>query len=177
MDDVVIHYTRLPDRLTLFRQAFVARDGACTITLMDHTPLARPLLAGDDVILDPDAPAVWFTFDGLWHDIGRFHRADGSFTGYYANILTPVHFRSPREWATTDLCLDVFLPRPGGQALLLDEAELEAAEAAGWVAAADADRARQEATSILEAAAAGDWPPPVVQAWSLERARAQAHGG
>ena len=34
---------------------------------------------------------VWTTYRGdVWHDVGRFHLADGTFTGYYANILTPV---------------------------------------------------------------------------------------
>lgn len=176
MDDVVIHYTRLPDRLTLFRQAFVAREGDCTITLMEHAPLTQPVMARDATILEPGAPAVWFTFDNRWHDIGRFHLADGSFTGCYANILTPVRFESPLEWATTDLCLDVFL-HPSGDALLLDEDELMEAEAAGWVDGTVADRAREEAAAILALARAGEWPPPVVMDWPLARARARVHGG
>jgi len=172
MDDVVIHYTRLPNRLTVFRQAFVAREGDCTITLMERTPLERPVLAGDATILEPDAPAVWFTFDGQWHDIGRFHAADGTFTGCYANVLTPVRFTSAREWATTDLCLDVFL-HASGEARLLDEDELASALARGWVDPRTAERARQEADGILGAAHAGAWPPPVVLDWPLDRARAQ----
>lgn len=176
MDDVVIHYTRLPDRLTLFQQAFVAREGDCTITLMAHTPVEKPVLVGEDAILEPGAAAVWFTFDDLWHDIGRFHLTDDSFTGYYANVLTPVRYTTPREWATTDLCLDVFLPL-SGEAILLDEDELAAAQSAGWVAAADAERARQEAAFILDASRDGTWPPPVVLDWPLDRARTQVNAG
>jgi predicted RNA-binding protein associated with RNAse of E/G family len=47
------------------------------------------------------------------------------FTGYYANILTPVRFHSPLDWETTDLFLDVWLDADGS-ATLLDEDELDA---------------------------------------------------
>src|SRR5688500_19865100 len=98
---------------------------------MPATELARPVHAGDAVVLEPNAPAVWFTFPGRWHDIGRFHTADGRFTGFYANVLTPVRMRDG-EWRTYDLCLDVWCGRDGG-VHVLDEGERRTAERAGWV--------------------------------------------
>jgi predicted RNA-binding protein associated with RNAse of E/G family len=173
VSDVRIHYTRLPGRVTLFRQRFVARQRPCTITLMERTPLEAPVTAaGGRIILEPGAPAVWFTFDGAWHDVGRFHLADGTYTGCYANILTPVEYLTPLEWATTDLCLDVF-SHAGGGTELLDEDELEAAERQGWVTGDVALRARREAAGLVAAAAAGTWPPGVVAEWPLERALAE----
>jgi predicted RNA-binding protein associated with RNAse of E/G family len=168
---VSIRYLRPPARVSVFRQLLVDRGGGCTITLMERTPLAAAVLAGSQVILEPDAPAVWFTFDGEWHDVGRFHTAAGRFTGYYANILTPVRFRSALEWETTDLFLDVW-HGADGDVVLLDEDELADAEARGWLATATARRARAEAARIQAAARAGEWPPPVARRWTLERARA-----
>src|SRR5690625_7056866 len=68
-------------------------------------------MAGDEVILEAGAPAIWFTFPGLWHDIGRFYLLDDTFTGYYTNIMTPVEFHDPLRWSTTDLFLDHWLDR------------------------------------------------------------------
>jgi predicted RNA-binding protein associated with RNAse of E/G family len=129
---------------------------------------------GEETVLAPGSPAVWFTFPGEWHDIGRFHRPDGAFTGFYANVLTPVRVEGD-AWHTTDLFLDVFLA-PGGRLALLDADELDGAERTGAVAPADARRARVEADRLLRAAAAGTWPPPIVHAWPLDRARAVAAG-
>lgn len=147
-----------------------ARSLAAIVTFQSRTPIAAPVTVAGSTILEPGSPVVWFTFPGAWHDIGLFHLADGTFTGLYANILTPVEFLGERSWATTDLCLDLWAP-PDGPAQILDEAELAEAEAAGLVAAEVASRARREAAALLEAFNAGSWPPAMVQRWSLARAR------
>jgi predicted RNA-binding protein associated with RNAse of E/G family len=172
--DVRIHYLRPPDRRDLYTQKLVHRGDDVVVTLLERTPLERPLRVGDAVVLEDGAPVVWFTFPGAWHDIGRFHRADGTFTGIYANILEPVHFRGPLEWDATDLFLDVWVGADGRVALL-DEDELEEALAAGWIDAATGRRAREEAQGLLDAAARGSWPPAVVNEWTLEAARRAAH--
>lgn len=171
MSDVTIHYLRLPDRPTIFQQLLVEHTPECIITLMPRTELPRPVLAGDSVILEPGAPALWFTFPDLWHDIGRFHTVDGTFTGYYANLLTPVRLRGPLEWETTDLFLDVWVGADG-TVQVLDEDELADAIAAGHIAASLANTARREAAALAAAAADGAWPPGVVREWTLERALA-----
>lgn len=149
-------------------------------------------------VLEPRAPVVWFTFPGAWHDIGRFHTADGRFTGYYANILTPVERVAvpgsapslPAEppgpgpdargagsgvetWHTTDLFLDVFLD-PRGAVRVLDQEELEVAAARGWIDPLTVRTAETEAARLAADARAGRWPPAIVKAWPLERARAAA---
>jgi predicted RNA-binding protein associated with RNAse of E/G family len=169
--EIVIHYTRLPDRVTVFRQAFVAREDDCVITLMERTPLRAPVRAGGRIILEPDAPVVWFTFQAAWHDIGRFHTAGGEYTGCYANVLTPVLETTALAWSTTDLCLDVFR-HADGAVDVLDEHELQHALDSGWLGVDVAARARQEATDLAQAAQGAEWPPAVVSAWPLERARA-----
>jgi predicted RNA-binding protein associated with RNAse of E/G family len=166
---VSIHYRRLPSRTTVFRQRLVHREAGCAVTLMERTPLPAPVSAGGRAILEPGAPVVWFTFDDAWHDIGRFHTSGGTFTGFYANVLSPVHFVSPLHWTTTDLCLDVWLDADGDMQLL-DQDELDEALRAGWLDDATAARARTEADTIMGGARAGDWPPQIVRDWPLDRA-------
>jgi predicted RNA-binding protein associated with RNAse of E/G family len=136
--------------------------------------VARPVVVDGVTVLESASPVVWFTFPGEWHDIGRFHRPDGSFTGWYANILTPVAVDTD-DWRTTDLFLDVFLT-PAGAVHLLDAEELAEAERCGWVDADRADRARREAGRLVDAARAGAWPPPAVRDWTLARAERAASG-
>jgi uncharacterized protein len=125
-------------------------------------------------VLEAGSPVIWFTFPGRWHDVGRFHRPDGAFTGYYANVLTPVRIRGDL-WETTDLFLDVFLT-PTDAIHLLDADELAEAERARWIEPGLVARARTEAESLMRAARAGRWPPAVVREWTLERVRSIAGG-
>ena len=170
---VEIHYRRLPERETVFRQRVLADDGECIVTFVEASELPKPVRAGERVILEPGAPAVWFTFRGLWHDVGRFHLRDGTFTGFYANVLTPVVIETPERWRTTDLCLDVWVDAGGG-VQVLDEDELAEAERRGWTDAETAARARAEAARLADDARAGRWPPAPLHEWTLERARAAA---
>lgn len=168
-DSVDIHYRRLPDRVQVFHQLVVEDAGDYVVTYLPSAELPKPVKAGDRTILEPGAPVVWITYRDRWHDVGRFHLADGTFTGIYANVLTPVEMDGAR-WDTTDLCLDVWLGADG-EAMVLDEDELLAAETAGWVDAETAGRARAEAAVLLQGARRGDWPPREVHEWTLERAR------
>jgi len=164
---VAIHYRRLPDRVRIYDQRVVHARDDVIVTLSEPLDLAAPLLHDGDVMLEAGSLAVWFTFPGEWHDIGRFHRADGTFTGIYANILTPPEIDGA-VWHTTDLFLDVWWPA-SGTPLLLDEDELEAALGEGHVEPETAERARSEAAGLLERARSAAWPPPIVEEWTLAR--------
>lgn len=166
---VDIHYGRLGRPTEVYRQRVLESRGGGIVTFQSDTPIRRPLTVGGATILEPGAPAIWFTFPGLWHDIGLFHLADGTCTGLYANVLTPVEFDGPSSWTTTDLCLDVWVP-PGGDVVVLDEADLDRAEEASLIDGALATRAREEAEALRRGHRAGTWPPPIVGEWSLERA-------
>lgn len=142
------------------------------VTWLPRAGVSQPLVVDGRTILEADSPVVWFTFPGARHDIGRFHTAAGDFTGFYANVLTPVEIAGD-EWRTTDLFLDVLL-EPDREPRVLDADELEEALARGWLGVAEAREAEAEAARLVAAARAGDWPPPVVDRWPLERARAAA---
>jgi len=165
---VRIHYLRLPDRETVYDQRVVFQGADVVVTLGEPADIDAPLTHDGAVMLDIGALAVWFTFPGSWHDIARFHDTSGAFTGIYANILTPPVLDGP-VWRTTDLFLDIWIPR-GGRAVLLDEEELESALVSGAVDRATAERARAEAHRLIDEALRGAWPPAVVESWTLERA-------
>lgn len=172
---VSIHYRRLPDRETVFRQRLVEDTGEYIVTHLEKTELTEPVRIGGRVVLEPGAPAVWFTYPGRWYDIGRFHLADGTFTGFYANILTPVEIDG-LEWRTTDLCLDVWVGADGGVELL-DEEAFETAVAERWIDGATEAAARETAGTLLLLARQGEWPPEHVREWTLERAALSARSG
>jgi predicted RNA-binding protein associated with RNAse of E/G family len=170
VDTVRIVYRRPPDRVEVFEQTRVHQAGAYVVTYLARTPLRRPVEVEGRVVLEPGAPVVWFTYPGGWHDAGRFHLADGTFTGVYANVLTPVEMDGPR-WETTDLFLDVWRG-VDGLVRVLDHDELAAALRDGALSPALAARAAAEASTLEAAARAGTWPPPHVAEWTLERVRA-----
>jgi len=167
---VHIHYLRLPAREEVFRQYLVRDEGGVKVTFAQNVLLPQPLEIDSKVVLEPGSDAVWFTFDDAWHDIGRFHAADGTFTGIYANILTPPEFEAGHLWRTTDLFLDVWLP-PDGVPRVLDREEFDAAVEAGWIDERTRIRALEEVDRILEAISAARWPPPIVEDWTVERVR------
>ena len=167
---VRIRYLRPPDRREVFTQRLLLDTPEVKITLAEQVSFDPPIRIGGKVALESGSDAVWFTFPGMWHDIGRFHTADDRFTGIYANILTPPVFLPGGVWETTDLFLDVWVD-PEGRLSILDGDQLVEAHAEGWITDAEAQRAREEVRWIRESYAAGDWPPPIVGEWTLDRAR------
>lgn len=169
---ISLRYHRPPDRTQTFRQLALERTESYAVTFLPAAPDSRPATVEGRVILEPGAPIVWVSYPGRWYDVGRFHLADGTFTGFYANILTPVAMR-PGRWETTDLALDVWLGADG-DLRILDEDELDEALRRGWIDDDRADHARQEAAALVTAARQGTWPDPDVYAWTLDRALARA---
>ncbi len=135
--------------------------------------MERTVYVGAAIILEPASPVVWFTFPGAWHDIGRFHRADGTFTGLYANILTPVEFADELTWSTTDLFLDIWFPAGESTSVVLDREEFVEAVDRRWITETQQRAAEQEVQRIIEQYQQHAWPPREVTDWTLERARAE----
>jgi predicted RNA-binding protein associated with RNAse of E/G family len=167
---VRILYRRPPDRIEIFEQRLLLDRPDVKVTLAENVPFDPPIRIHGGIALERGSDAVWFTFPGRWHDIGRFHRADGTFTGFYANILTPPVLHPDGEWETTDLFLDIWIDSNGSLSVL-DQDQLAEAEQEGWISTDTAARAREEADRICKEFQAGKWPPPVVGDWTLDRAR------
>ncbi|MDE2794887.1 MAG: DUF402 domain-containing protein [Gemmatimonadota bacterium] len=166
---VDIRYGRIGRPTQVYRQLVLEAGPDLVVSFQPRTPIDEPLVVDGFTILEPRSPVIWFSFPGKWHDIGLFHRTNGAFTGRYGNIVTPLQFVDGRLWATTDLCLDVWVPR-WGPVRLLDEDELASAEEEGHLDRKLADRAREEARAVMHACHAGTWPPAVTAEWSLARA-------
>ena len=173
---ITIRYGRIGKPLAIYRLYVLESRPDVVVTFQPRTPIDRPIVVDGFTILEPRSPVIWFTYPNRSYDIGLFHRTNGASTGYYANILTPVEFINERSWATTDLCLDVWMPRHG-DVQLLDEAELDEAEAGGLITKALADRARDEAAALMFASHVGGWPPRETQEWSLASALMACRGG
>jgi len=172
---VEIHYLRPPGRKEIFRQRLLLDNPSVKVSLAQNVPFEPPILIHGEVALEAGSDAVWFTFPGRWHDIGRFHRKDGAFTGIYANILTPPRILPGGIWQTTDLFLDVWID-PGGTLSVLDEDHLVQALEASWISPEEGERAREEVAWIRNAHSEGTWPPPIVSEWTLERSRRALRG-
>ncbi len=87
--------------------------------------------------------------EGRWWYPTVYRGADGERKGTYVNVCTPVECL-PDAVRYVDLHVDV-VKGPDGRIERLDDDELDAAEAAGRVPPALADRAREVATSIERA--------------------------
>ncbi len=176
---VHIHYHRPPARTETYVQTLLYDGADVKISFHPSAPIAGPLTLDGRTLLAPGSPVVWFTFPGRWHDIGRFHTAEGAFTGLYANVLTPVRLPEASEgteaieWHTTDLFLDVWMGVDGALRIL-DQDEWAQALAQGHIEPELARRAQEEVDAIVDLATRGLWPPPVVHEWPLERALAAA---
>lgn len=171
---VRIRYLRLPDQEEIFDQLLVEETERFVVTLLPAATLARPLKIGGRTVLETGSPVIWFTFPGAWHDVGLFHLADGRFTGYYTNILTPVVMNGD-SWETTDLALDLWIGADG-TVELLDREEFSAAVAAEWVSEELARRAEEEADRLTAAAERREWPPAPLREWNLHRVMDRVHG-
>lgn len=166
---VHIHYLRPPDREEIFSQHLLLDDPEVKVTLARAVPYDPPIRIGGRIALEKGSDALWFTFPGLWHDIGRFHRADGSFTGLYANILTPPKIQEGGVWHTTDLFLDIWVDTDG-KLTVLDEDQFQAGVRNGLLSSEEAERALAEVAWIRRGYEAGSWPPAIVEEWTLEDA-------
>jgi len=141
---------------TVYHEQFVQEGAEAQVLLMD--PYDGPAIALDTtVILEPGAPLVWFVFPGAWYTIGRFHRADGTFTGWYGNLSTPVAV-TENDWSSTDLFLDLWLPARG-PARWLDEDEFAEAVGAGVIDRWTAQKVKHERKAIQQLLDQGAWPP------------------
>jgi predicted RNA-binding protein associated with RNAse of E/G family len=166
---VSIHYRRLPRGLQVFEQLVLDETPEYTVTFLAAAELAENVTVAGSTVLEPGAPVIWFTYPGEWHDVGRFHLVDGTFTGIYANLLTPVRMIGER-WETTDLFLDLWVGADG-TVRILDEEEFAEAVERRWIDPATAGAVRRHAERLAAGAAAGTWPPPHVGEWTLARVR------
>jgi len=171
MTTVRIHYHR-PDRgTTVFVEQLVLDRPDVKVTLLDRYA-GHEAHAGDRLILSAGAPVLWFVFPSLGRDVGRFHLADGTFTGWYTNLRAPIRMDGA-DWYCTDLFLDHWLPADGTPGCWLDEDEWAAAVRDRLVSPTDQETVRREQADVTAMVAAGTWPPPLARTLDLAAALAR----
>ncbi|MGH2447260.1 MAG: DUF402 domain-containing protein [Chloroflexota bacterium] len=130
---------------------------------------AKPLVVGDEVVMAPGYLFVWFLFKDQPFDIARVYRPDGSFTGFYADVLQAVQWQGD-DIETLQPLVDLFLDlwiTPGGEYYVLDEDELEDALAKGVISAEQEHFARAELARLIEDLERGAFPPKAVREFRL----------
>lgn len=165
MPQIEIRYRRPPDRLQVFSQQLVVDRPDCKVTLMEGHESGEPIRIGERTIFEPGAAMIWFLFPDAWFDIGRFHLRDGTFTGYYGNLIIPPKLEGD-TWEIFDLCLDLWVDR-SGELQVLDQDEFDEAVDRLWIDPATAERARRALETLIAEARAGRWPPPLVKDYDL----------
>jgi len=166
-------YRRPGKPTTVYDQWLVLDRPDLKVMLLDAYG-GDPLTVGGGTVLERGSPIVWFVFPEKWHDVGRFHLADGTFTGWYANLATPIEM-TEADWSAGDLYLDLWTPARG-PSVWLDEDEFEAAFKAKRLDAATRRRALNERAIIDLMVASGDWPPPVTRDIDLAQAQRLLQG-
>ncbi len=171
----LVHYRyRRPGKPTTVYDQWLVLDRPDLKVMLLDAYVGDSLSVGGATVLERGAPIVWFVFPETWHDIGRFHLADGRFTGWYTNLTTPVDMTGA-EWSAGDLFLDLWTPATG-PSVWLDEDEFEAAFRAKRLDAATRRRALNQRAIIDLQVAAGDWPPAVARDIDLAQARSLRDG-
>ncbi len=138
---------RRGSRVQRFRQELLADGPRWRITLQVLDAHFEPVRIDQATTLRPGSLLMWFLRPGQPFEVGAFYHARGTFQGYYINLIRPPRLRSP-PWIIEDLYLDVWLPE-GGDGVLLDEDELDAAVARAELSAAEADEVRKIGARLL----------------------------
>lgn len=157
---VSIVYRRLPNDIRqlpgVLRQVSAAR-------LVIESPIVveRPQRVLDRVIADSGFLAIWFLYRNRWYDVGKFYDRQRNLVGYYCDIIKPLNklLRTPGKTnRITDLFLDLWIT-PGGDLVVLDEDEFEAALEHGYLSKSLADQARKQMDSLIQKVKARRFPP------------------
>ncbi|GAC1465374.1 MAG: hypothetical protein PVSMB7_09600 [Chloroflexota bacterium] len=159
---------RLPDRPTTFHSLLLQCDHR-RIVLADRAHPSKPLVIDDVEVIGEDFWMVWFLYKDEPWDICRFYRPDGTWTGYYVDVLEPVSWRGADATSLEpiiDLFLDVWIT-PEGTVRVLDEDEFKAAARTGVLSETQIQHATDVLASVQNAAMAGTFPPDEVQVFTL----------
>ena len=169
MPRLVSYEYRRPGKDPTFYDEWLVVDRADIKVLLLDPYVGRAVHVHDRLVLDSGAPIVWYVFPGRWYDIGRFHRSDGTPTGWYTNLCRPPVTHGDR-WIGEDLFLDHWQWFDGSTAWL-DEDELADAVQGGWIDRATLARIAKERDTLERQAALGAWPPTIAREINLAEAR------
>ena len=138
-----------------------------TIVVAHEASPSKPVEYLGERVLDSGYWAGWFLFKDQPFDVARFYRPDGTWTGFYADVLEPVRWKGS-DPTTIEPIIDLFFDlwiAPDGRYLILDEDEFEEAVSRGRVTSGQIVHARGVLESLVEATKRGEFPPAPVKAF------------
>lgn len=159
-------YRRLPDREYRFDSVLLEATEDRIVLEHELRP-STPLRIEEQTVLDDGYSGVWFLFQGCPWDIARVYHPDGTWSGYYVDVLRPVRWQGDDPDSLeplVDLFLDLWIT-PEGHTYLLDQEELDAAVRTGGIALEEARTAQAMASHLLSESEAGRFPSDFVSAW------------
>lgn len=171
--EIVYEYRRPGKPATRYREWLVLERPDVKVLLLDPYEGKR-VFVGETAIQDSGAPIVWYVFPERWYDVGRFHLANETTTGWYTNLCLPPVLEGDR-WVGNDLFLDLWQP-VGGGSQWLDEDELEQALRERLVDRGTRRRIENERAMIELQLRQGAWPPAIARDIDLTQARALRDG-
>lgn len=163
-----LEYRRPGKQTAVYKQWLVLDRPDVKVLLLERYE-GEELHVGAARILGAGAPIVWFVFLEKWHDIGRFHLSDGTFTGWYTNLCKPVEIDGD-HWIGRDLFLDLWQPTEGPP-VWLDEDELDKAVRTKIIDAQTKRRIQNERALIDLQVKQHAWPPAITKDIDLAQVR------
>ena len=165
-------FIRPPDRRSTFHSTLLDANTERIVLTHEIFP-SRPLVHGNEEVMDAGYRAVWFLFKGEPFDVGRVYRPDGAWTGFYVDVLEPVHWDGADPTTLhplRDLFLDLWIA-PDGTYRVLDEDEFAHAADEGWISPQEASHARGTLNHLVSRVKLGTFPPEVVRNWEPRAVR------
>ena len=157
-------YIRHGGKRTAFDAAVLHADRELIVLSHDARP-SRALFHAGEPVIENGYSVVWFLYKNRPFDIGRFYRTDGTWTGYYIDILEPVQWTEDDPHTLkplVDLALDVWLA-PDASFQVLDEDEFRDAVRTGELTRSQASQARSTLTELVERIRNDTFPPAAVR--------------
>jgi predicted RNA-binding protein associated with RNAse of E/G family len=114
---------------------------------------------------------IWYRFWLLAHDqvVEHYFAADGTPIGTLIDLCSPLTCDGA-ACAAQDFLLDIWID-PAGHVTIHNEAEFEAALAAGALTAEQGEQAEAHLRELTTAIARGRFPPPIVRNWRVDPSR------
>ncbi len=160
-------FVRPPNRRSTYSSTLL-HAGEDRIVIEQTISPSKPLRIDDQEVMGSGYHAVWFLYKEARWDVARVYQPDGTFTGYYADILEPVRWEGagPHTLAPiVDLFLDLWI-MPDGRVTVLDEDEFEAALSSGAISPQQGQEARRTLSELLERIRNHTFPPDVVREYT-----------
>ncbi len=158
-------YRRIPDML-IERDDEVIKDlKDIIVAKAKFEDMRTPLYVNGIKVIENGYTMLYFAFLNKNYDILKIYDEDGIYKGIYVDILSYTR-RYDNILEMLDLFLDIFI-FPNGEFYLLDENEIEIALKEGFIDKKTYNFAYSTAEEIITEIKNGNFPPKIVNKYSL----------